>query len=179
MEHCQCQSNANYGAGNEIIYNIEVLKSHLCDYNDAQILVTVYLTVRAAPGTQITFKNCVPFTKCITKIDKTTIDDAENFDLVMPMYNLIEYNSSYSETTGSLWFYFKDEATDFNTDIANTDNFKSFKCKTKFLENTVPQPAPHAVNWILKNRAIAIPLKHLSNNFWRSSEMTLINCKVE
>ena len=48
-------------------------------------------------------------------------------DLVMPMYNLIEYSSNYSETTGSLWFYFKDEATNFNADITNTNNFKSFK----------------------------------------------------
>ena len=64
--------------------------------------------------------------KCITKIDETTIDDAENLDLVMPVYNLIEYSSNYSETTGSLWFYSKDEATNFNADIANDSNFKPF-----------------------------------------------------
>ena len=51
------------------------------------------------------FKNCAPFTKCITTIDVTTIDDAKDLDLVMPMYNLLEYSSNYSETTGSLWFY--------------------------------------------------------------------------
>ena len=45
----------------------------------------------------------------------------------MPVYNLIEYSSNYSETTGSLWFYSKDEATNFNADITNTDNFKSFR----------------------------------------------------
>ena len=50
------------------------------------------------------------------------------------MYNLIEYSSNYSETTGSLWFYSKDETTDFNTDIANDNNFKSFKYKVKLLE---------------------------------------------
>ena len=54
----------------------------------------------------------------------TTIHDAEDLDLVMPMPNLIEYSSNYSETTGSLWFCSKDEATDFNNNIGNTDNFK-------------------------------------------------------
>ena len=83
----------------------------------------------------MTFKNSSPMTKCITKIVQTTINDAENLNLVMPMYNLIQYSSSYPETRGSLSFYSKDEAPDFNSDIANTDNFRSFKCKAKLLEN--------------------------------------------
>ena len=96
----------------------------------------------------------------------------------MPMYNLIiEYSSNYSETTGSLLFYSKDEATDFNNNIASTDNFKSFKYKAKLLWNTEAQ-ADNAVNGILKNATIAVPLKYL-NNFWRLLEMPLINCKVE
>ena len=70
--------------------------------NDAYILVRGDITVVAAPATQLAFKNCVPFTKCITKVDETTIDDAEDLDLVMPMYHLIDYSSNYSETTGSL-----------------------------------------------------------------------------
>ena len=73
--------------------------------------------------TQVAFKNCAPSTKCIAKIDGTTIDDAEDLDLVMPIYNIIEYSSNYSKTTGSLWFYCKDKATNFNADIANTNNF--------------------------------------------------------
>ena len=85
-------SKANYNVGNEIIYNTEVLKSNLCDYNNAYILVRGDITVKAAPATQVAFKNCAPFTKCITKIDGTTIDDAKDLDLVMPMYNLIEYS---------------------------------------------------------------------------------------
>ena len=52
---------------------------------------------------QVAFRNCAPFTKCVTKIDGTTKDDAENLVLVMPMYNQIEYSSNYSETAGSLW----------------------------------------------------------------------------
>ena len=76
--------------GNEIIYNTEVLKSILCDYNDTWILVGADMTVTAA------------------------------IDLVKPMYSLIKYSSSCSETTGSLWFYSKDETTNSDADIANT-----------------------------------------------------------
>ena len=75
----------------------------------------------------------------MTKIDETTIDDAEDLDLVLPMYNLIEYRSNYSETTGKLWFYSKDKATNFDADIANTDELKSFKYKAKLLGNTAAQ----------------------------------------
>ena len=82
------------------------------------------------------FKTCAPVTKCITKIDGTTINYAEDLDLVIPMYNLIEYSSNYSETTGSLWFYSKDEASNFNANIANDNNFKSFKCKANLSGNT-------------------------------------------
>ena len=97
----------------------------------------------------------------------------ENLDLVIPLYNLTECSSNYSETTGSLWFYFKDEATDFNADIANTNDFKSFKYKANILETTVAQSNPNAANEILKHATIAVPLKY-SSNFWESPEMPLI-----
>ena len=125
-------SNSNYAATNKIAYNTEILKSNLCDHNDAYILVTDDITVVAFPATQVAFKNCAPLTKCVTKIDGTTVDDPKDLDLVMSMYNLIEYSSNYSETTGTLWFYSKDGATGFNRDIANDNNFKSFKHKSKF-----------------------------------------------
>ena len=156
-------------AGNEITYNAEVLKSNLCDYNDAYIfLVRGDITVATAHVTQLAFKNYAPFTKCFTKIDRTTIDDFEDLDLITPMYSLIEYSSNYPETKRSLWIYPKDEATDFNADIAN-NSFKSFKFKTKLFGNTVAKPA-NAANGILKNVTIAVPLKYLSN-FWRSIEL--------
>ena len=94
------------------------------------------------------------------------------------MYNLTEYSSNYSETAGSLWSYSKDEATNFNKDIVNDNNFKSFKYKAKLLGNTAAQPSPNTANRILKNAKIVVPLKYLSN-FWRSLDMLLINCKVE
>ena len=86
----------------------------------------------------------------------------------------MQNSSNYSETTASLWFCSKDEAINFNGDIANDNNFKSFKYKAKFLGNTDADVA----NRILRNAAIAVPLNYLSN-FWRSLEIPLINCKVE
>ena len=77
----------------------------------------------------------------------------------MSMYNLIEYSSNYCETTRSLWFYSKDEATNVHTNIANDINFESFMYKAKWLENTKPDRA----NGILKFGTIAVLLKYLSN----------------
>ena len=102
------QSNANYDAGNEIIYNKEVLKSNLCNYSNAYILVWGDNSFIGNNGTQVAFKNCALFTKCITKIDRTTIDDAEDLDFAVPMYDFIEYSPNYSVTIGSLGFYSKD-----------------------------------------------------------------------
>ena len=150
-------SKANYDAANENTY-IEVLKSNLCDYNDVYILVRGDITIIGHQATQVAFKNCASFTKCITKIDETKID-AEDLDLVMPMYNLIKYSSNYSETTESLWFYSKDEATNFSNDMANDDSFKSFKYKAISLEKTVADRN----NGILKNATIVEPLKYISN----------------
>ena len=90
----------------------------------------------------------------------------------MPMYNLIEYSSNYSETTGSLWFYSKEE-TNFNGDLANTNNSKSLMYKAKLLENTSRWNI-----WNSENATTAVPLNCLSN-FCRSPEMPLINYKVE
>ena len=166
-------SKSIYDATNEITYNAEILKSSLCDYNDDYILVRRDITVTTAPATHLAFKNCAPFTKCITKIDETTIHDAEYL-----FYNPIEYSSNYSETMGSLWFYSKDEAAIFNNNIANTNKFKSLKYKAKLLGNTVPQPAINAVIGILKIPTIAVSLKN-SSNFWRSHTMPLTDCKIE
>ena len=77
-------SAVNYDAANEIIYNTEVLESNLCDYNNAYILVRGDITITGHPVTQVAFTYCAPFTKCITKIDETIMDDTENLHLVMP-----------------------------------------------------------------------------------------------
>ena len=89
-----------------------MLRSSLSDYGDAYILVKENITVNntAADGAvanntnkKVIFKNCAPFTNCISKINNTQIDNAEYIDIVMPMYNLIEYSDNYSKTSGSLW----------------------------------------------------------------------------
>ena len=98
----------------------------------------------------------------------------------MPMYSLIEYSSEYSETTGTLWFYSKDGATNFNNDnnlwlaISNDDNFKYFKYKAKLLGNTEAEVA----NGNFRNATVAVPVKYLSY-FWISFEIPLINCNVK
>ena len=106
----------------------------------------------------------------MTKIDGTTIDNAEDF--VMLMCNLIKYSSNYFDTAGSLWFYSKNEATNFDADTADANNFKSFNYETKLIGSTA------ATNGILENTTIAMSLEYLSN-FWRSLEIPLINCKIE
>ena len=89
-----------------------MLRSSLCDYSDAYILVKGNITVNntAADGAaanntnkKVIFKNCAPFTNCISKINNTQIDNAEYIYIVMPVYNFIEYSDNYSKTSGSLW----------------------------------------------------------------------------
>ena len=87
----------------------------------------------------------------------------------MPMYNLIEYSDNYSDTSGSLWQFKRDEIVN-NADVSN-DNAPSFKYKTNLTGNRENNATKNGVK-------IAVPLKYLSN-FWRSLEMPLINCKVE
>ena len=112
----------------------------------------------------VIFKNCAPFTKCISRINNTDIDNAQDIDIVMPMYNLIEYSDNYSKTSGSLWQFDKDGPND------NITQSESFKSKIRITGKT-----PAAGN--TKDDEIILPLKYLSN-FWRMFEMPLINCEV-
>ena len=94
-----------------------MLKSSLCDDSDVYILAkgTIIVTTTgtaAAPnnrGKKIIFKNCAPFTDCISQTNNTEIDHAKDIDAVMTMYNLIEYSDNYLKTSGSLWQYYRDE----------------------------------------------------------------------
>ena len=149
--------------------------SSLCDYTDAYILVKVTIKISGAAdhaaairaderNKGVIFKNCAPFTKCISKINNTDIENAQDIDVVMPMYNLIEYSDSYSKTSGILWQYYKDDPND------NITQSESFKSKIKITGKT-----PAAGN--TKDVEIIVPLKYLSN-FWRTLEMSLINCEI-
>ena len=90
-----------------------MLRSNLCDYADAYILVKGTITITGAKDDDaakqldernngVIFKNCAPFIKCISRINNTDIDNAQDIDIVMPIYNLIEYSDNYSKTSGSL-----------------------------------------------------------------------------
>ena len=153
-----------------------MLKSNLCDYVDAYIFAKGRITITGAgddaaarqldeKNKGVSFKNCAPFTKCISRINNTDIDNAQDIDIVMPMYNLIEYSDNYSKTSGSLWQYYKDDPND------NMEQSDSFKSKIRITRNT---PA----NGCTKDVEIVVPLKYLSN-FWRTLEMPLINSEVE
>ena len=173
------QNNTDYGEGNEdsttIKFETKVIKSNLCDYSDAYILVTGNITATGGDAnTRVAFKNCAPFTKCITHINDEHVDNADNLDIIMPMYNLIEYSDNYSDTSGSLWQFKRDEQNMNNGNPANvtTDDSSSFKYKSSFFK-----PLTAADNGVFKDVKIAVPLKYLSN-FWRSLEMPLINCKI-
>ena len=143
----------------------------------------------------LAFKNNAPFISCISKINGVLIDNAEDLDIVMPMYNFLEYSKNYSKTSGSLWNYYKDELTDETNDDNNLNknviNSKSFKYKTGITENTynVPRRICNAAGQGINNPdysanrqgtkevELAVPLKYLSN-FWRALDMPLINCEV-
>ena len=129
------ESREAYNVNSQIKFKTTMLKSSLCDYSDAYILVkgTISVNNTAAAGTavnnddkKVIYKNCAPFTNCISKINNTQIDNAKDIDIVMPMYNLIEYTDNYAKTTGSLWRYCKDiPAKNNNNQIVN---FTAGKC---------------------------------------------------
>ena len=134
-------------------------------------------TVRAAAAhanTRLALKNCVPFTKCNLEINDEHVDTAENLDITMPMYNLIEYSDNYEDSPATLYQYKRDEPPE-NDAVADltTDNSSSLKHKISLLGNPVV-----ANNIARINVKDVVPLKYLSN-FFRSLEMPLINCKIK
>ena len=112
-------SRGTYSVNSQIKFNTAMLKSSLCDYSDAYILVKGKITITGtgddAAARQderskgAAFKNCVPFTNCMSEIDNTQVDNAKYIDVVLPMYNLIEYSHNYEKTSGSLWQYYRDK----------------------------------------------------------------------
>ena len=153
------ETKGEYSHHNPIKFLTKSIESSLCDYSDTYILVTGDIAVTGAvvdaagaqpqrkeklnAATQVAFKNCT------SEINDTFVDYANFINIAMPMYNLIEYTDNYSDTSGSLWGFKRDE-------VANK---------------------AHVANGTRKRVKIALPLKYLSN-VWRSWEMPLINCKV-
>ena len=176
------ESRGAYNVNSQIKFKTTMLKSSLCDYSDAYILVkgTISVNNTAAAGAavnnddrKVIFKNCAPFTNCISEINNTQVDNDKDIDIVMPMYNLIEYSDNYAKTSGSLWQYCKDiPARDANNEITEfrvNNTTDSFKFKAKITGQTRDDGT--------KDVEIMVPLKYLSN-FWRTLEMPLIKCEV-
>ena len=177
-------ARGNYFSTKQIRFKTSMLRTILCDYSDAYILVKRNMTVNntldvgaAANNTnrKVIFKNCALFSNCISKISNTEVDNAEYIVIVMPMYNLIEYSDNYPKTSGSLWQYCKDIPAVNNAgnivDFTATNTTDSFKFKTKITGQTNNDGEINGVE-------IMVPLKYLSN-FWRTLKMPLINCEVE
>ena len=201
-EYVRVNSLSNtYDENKSIRFKTPMLRSDLCDYADAYILVNGTITVagnhpRDRQNRPLILKNNAPFISCISKINNELIEDAEDLDIVMPMYNLLEYSKNYRKTTGSFYNYYRDKLNDDN----GNDNFgnirvgnsEAFKYKNKIIGNTynvdstIPNPAGGArianSNYVANNSGkksveLAIPLKYLGN-FWRALNIPLITCEV-
>ena len=197
-EYVRVNSLSNtYNENKSIRFKTPMLRSNLCDYSDAYILVKGTITV-TAPGVDnnansirdkrnrpVILKNNVPFVSCITRINGELIEDADDLDIVMSMYNLLEYSKSYRKTIGLLYSYYRDELSD-DADDNNFDNIKvvnsnTFKYKNKIIGNMYNVNAGAQGYDLNKNGTqeveLAVPLKYLGN-FWRALNIPLISCEV-
>ena len=147
------ESNGNYSKDEEIKLLTRSVKSSLCGNSDAYVLVTGDITATPNATTQVVFKNCAPFEKCRTEINETFIDGAGFINITMSMYNLIEYSDNFSDTSGSLWQFRRDEIIN-NADVSNDNDAPSFKYKASIIGNTNNNGRKSKVK-------IAVPLKIL------------------
>ena len=177
------ENNTNYGVNKDtgannpdtIKCDTRVLKPNLCDYAEAYILING--TIGETGGnnnTRLALRSCAPFIKCNLEINDEHVDTAENLDIIMPMYNLIEYSDNYQDSSAILYQYKRDEPPEADAVADLTaDNSSSFKYKVKLLGNPVLDG-----NVAKRSVKVVLPLKYLSN-FFRSLEMPLINCKIK
>ena len=173
------ESRGACNEGNQIRLKTSMLRSGLCDYSNSYILVKGNITIENkaaqdqpnnATDKKVIFRNCAPFTNCISRINNTQVEDVNDFDIVMSTYKLIKYSAKYSKMSGILWQYYRDEPAlaanaviDFIVANAITD---SFKIKEKITGQTD--------NNGTEDVEIMVPLKHLSN-LWRTLEIPFIN----
>ena len=187
--------SSTYNENKSIRFKTPMLRSDLCDYADAYILVNGTITVNGiVNGAEseinrrnrpLILKNNAPFVSCITRINGELIEDADDLDVVMPIYNLLEYSKNYRKTIGSFYNYYRDELSDDNNnnDFLNNNvvNSNAFKYKNKITGNTynvAAGAAGHDANKVgTQTIELAIPLKYLGN-FWRALNIPLISCEV-
>ena len=166
----QNTGNNAYGNGEDgttIKFETKVIKPNLCHYSDAYISVTGNIQNKTA-NSIVAFKNCAPFRTCDIIINDEHVEKAEDLDIVMPVYNLLEYSDNYQSSTGSLYQFKRDEPPDDNADVAN--NTSCLVYKSKLIKGTDNNNA--------NNVKLVVPLKYVSN-FFRSLEMPLVNCKID
>ena len=172
-----------------------MLRSNLCAYSDAYVLVKGTVTVNGVVNgveneilrrnRPLILKNNAPFVSCMTKINNEFIEDADDLDIVMPMHNLLEYSKNYRKTIGSLYNYYRDELSDdnnrnnfLNTNVVNSNTFKYKNKITGNTYNVAEGAAGHNANRVGKQDVeLAIPLKFIGN-FWRALNIPLISCEV-
>ena len=195
------QSGKTYNTNKEIRFKTSILRSDMCDYSDAYIVVKGLVTVSADEkdrdemNRQAILKNNAPFISCISKINDVLVENTEDLDIVMAMYNLLEYSKNYSKTSASLWNYYRNELTDETNDNngpnKNIINSKSFKYKTSITGSTynVPRRITGAdgnpvnnPNYDQNKRGkteveISALLKHLGN-FLNSLNILWVNCEM-
>ena len=191
-EYVEINSLLNtYNENKSIRFKTPMLRLNLCDYSDAYILVNGIITVtgnhpRDRQNRPLILKNNAPFISYITRINGELIEDEDDLDIVMPIYNLLEYSKNYRKTIGSLYNYYRDELSDDNDNDSfgniKVVNSKAFKYKNKISGNTynvnstILNPAGNArinnPNYVANNSGkksieLAIPSKYLGN-FWRA-----------
>ena len=185
-----------YNENKSIRFKTPMLRSNLCDYSDAYILVKGTITVTAPEisnnadnirdkrNRPLISKNNAPFVSCITRINGELIEDTDDLDIVMSMYNLLEYSQNYRKTIGSLYNYYRDELSD-DADDNNFDNIKvvnsnTFKYKNQITGNTYNVNAGVQGHDVNKNGTqeveLTIPLKYLGS-FWRALNIPLNSCE--
>ena len=178
----QSQSRNTYNTSKPIRFKTSMLRADLCDYSDAYVWVKGKITVtnpndNANFNKELTLKNNAPFISCISKINGELVENAEDLDTVMPMYNLLEYSKNYEKTSESLFNYYRDESKEHTIGAGNNAinisirNSKSFDYKTEITGSL------DAGEDEKDDVTIAIPLKYFGN-FWRSLDIPLINCEI-
>ena len=187
-------NNGNYSQGDDVRsvvkFDTEIVRPFFCDYSDVYILVTGNIKVENGnDATRVAIKNCHPFTRASFKLNNEQVDTADNLDLTMNLYNMLEYSDNYADTTGSLYQYKRPEPRDNNGKVVNLSTaLSSFKYQSGLVQKQLATPnsenVPDSIdpnfanahrNW--KNIKIVVPLKYISN-FFRNLELPLINTKL-
>ena len=173
------RADDRYKPNKQIRFKTSMLRSDLYEFSNAYIVVKGTITVTGPNDPsyekKLALKNNVPLTFCTSKINNTLIDNAEDLDIVISMYNLLEYSKNYRKTTGSLWNYYRDEP---NSGIGGRNNNVNYSIKDSksFDYKTSITGKLKDINRT-KYVEIVVLLKYL-NNFWRVLNISLINCEI-